>query len=353
MTLESLIEVTLLFARLGLAIIFCMAGVAKLSDLNGSRQAVRDFGVPPRFARLIGTGLPVVELVIAGGLLPVVTARYAAAASAVILIGFMAAMLINMAQGRRPDCGCFGQAWPDPVSNKTLGRNAVLMVLALFVAFEPGASLTGPLEAFTGGQAAGLLFAAVLLGLVALQGWLIFRLLRQNGRLLLCLETMEQQLDSDSPPVWYTPEDSLPVGAPAPNFRLPDRSGSLISLDDYLSLGQKVLLVFTSPKCLACQDLLPELAAWQRRFGRDLTMVTISQGSQADNTALFAGSSLKNVLFQRAGEVADAYQVYGTPSAVLVGPRGELLSGIAAGGVNIRRLISERVVEPIGAGLGR
>ena len=39
-------DAALLIARLVLAGVFTLAGVAKLSDLKGSRQAIIDFGVP-------------------------------------------------------------------------------------------------------------------------------------------------------------------------------------------------------------------------------------------------------------------------------------------------------------------
>ena len=39
-------DAALLIARLLLAAVFTLAGVAKLSDLKGSRQAIIDFGVP-------------------------------------------------------------------------------------------------------------------------------------------------------------------------------------------------------------------------------------------------------------------------------------------------------------------
>ena len=59
----------LLCARLLLALVFLVAGLAKLADLAGSRQALRDFGVPARLATPLGTLLPLAELVVAVALL--------------------------------------------------------------------------------------------------------------------------------------------------------------------------------------------------------------------------------------------------------------------------------------------
>jgi len=44
----------LLFARLLLCAVFLVAGLAKLADLTGLRQAMRDFGVPNNLADIFG-----------------------------------------------------------------------------------------------------------------------------------------------------------------------------------------------------------------------------------------------------------------------------------------------------------
>jgi len=44
----------LLFARLLLCAVFLVAGLAKLADLAGLRQAMRDFGVPNNLADIFG-----------------------------------------------------------------------------------------------------------------------------------------------------------------------------------------------------------------------------------------------------------------------------------------------------------
>jgi uncharacterized membrane protein YphA (DoxX/SURF4 family) len=42
-------NLVILLARLLLCVVFLIAGLAKLADLAGSRQALRDFGVPAAF----------------------------------------------------------------------------------------------------------------------------------------------------------------------------------------------------------------------------------------------------------------------------------------------------------------
>jgi hypothetical protein len=55
-------DVALLAARVVLALVFGVAGLAKLADRAGSRQALRDFGVPGWVAHPVGVLLPLVEL---------------------------------------------------------------------------------------------------------------------------------------------------------------------------------------------------------------------------------------------------------------------------------------------------
>src|SRR3954470_14831546 len=55
-------ETLVLGARILLVVVFATAGVGKVLDLAGSRQAARDFGVPESVAGATGVLLPLVEL---------------------------------------------------------------------------------------------------------------------------------------------------------------------------------------------------------------------------------------------------------------------------------------------------
>jgi uncharacterized membrane protein YphA (DoxX/SURF4 family) len=65
---------TLLITRLLLALIFLVAGAAKLSDRAGSRQGLIDFGVPAALAAPFAILLPLAELAVAISLIPRATA---------------------------------------------------------------------------------------------------------------------------------------------------------------------------------------------------------------------------------------------------------------------------------------
>jgi peroxiredoxin len=161
--------------------------------------------------------------------------------------------------------------------------------------------------------------------------WLGWQLLRQNGRLLLRIEALEQRLDELSGP----PEpEGLPVGTVAPEFDLPDLTGERRTLAGFRS--QPLLLIFFNPDCGYCRDLAPKLAALPRNNtsandGKPLLLI-ITSGDVVKNRQFFAGHKIaRPVLLQNDGEMAKAYQATGTPTGYLVGPDGRIASKLAVG----------------------
>jgi peroxiredoxin len=203
-------------------------------------------------------------------------------------------------------------------------------------------------------QLLGVSGGAVALGLLALlglEGWALVNLLRQNGRLLLRVETLEARLEgagaAPAPaPVPAAPEPGLPVGTPAPAFSLSGLYGETLTLDALRAAGKPVLLAFTDPHCGPCQALLPELGAWQREHAARLTVAPISRGTPEANRAKSTEHGLMNVLLQQGNEVAAAYQVAGTPGAVVVNPNGTVGSPLALGADAIRALVARTVGTP-------
>src|SRR5436309_7179367 len=89
----------------------------------------------------------------------------------------------------------------------------------------------------------GILLAwlAILVG-----GWLGWQLLRQNGRLLLRIEALEERLNELEFAEPDAPAGS-PVGSLAPSFDLPDLAGGRKTLDEFR--GQALLIIFFNPAC--------------------------------------------------------------------------------------------------------
>jgi len=104
----------LLLARLALTAAFAVAGVAKLLDRSGTREALREFGVPEGVVLPGGAILPLVELAVAALLIPISTAWVGAVAALALLLLFTAVVGLTLARGRRPECHCFAPARRDP-----------------------------------------------------------------------------------------------------------------------------------------------------------------------------------------------------------------------------------------------
>jgi len=359
-------DVLILLARLVLAGVFVVSGVAKLLDLAGSQKAMRDFGLPEPLARVAGIGLPIVELAVAVLLLPAVTAPYAGWAAVVLLAAFIAGISYNLARGNTPDCHCFGQLQSEPIGTPTLIRNGVLAAVALFVgvagfAYGPGPGLLDWTQEMDG--LAWVVLVGFLLTIAALAGvvWMLVHLLGQNGRLLVRLDKIEEALaaadieldDDDEDAAEDAFVEGLPYGTPAPAFSLTGLHGEQMTLAALRAAGNQVLLIFTDPNCGPCNALLPDIGKWQRELRSKLTVALVSRGTADAYLAKSAEHGLSNVLLQQNNEVADAYQVAGTPTGLLIRADGTIGSGLAPGGDAIRKLVDQvvedRVVIPLKA----
>ena len=342
-------DFTLLASRLLLAVVFLLAGLAKLADRAGTRQTLIDFGVPAPFAGPLGVLLPIVELACSAALVPRATAWWGALGALALLLVFVAGIAYNLVRGRTPDCRCFGQLHSAPVGWSTLARNAVLATVAGLVVWagpaNPGPSAIAWLSFLTTAQLVGLIAGAIVLGLLTAEGGLLLQLLRQNGRLLLRIETLEEQFASGASAA-LQPDTGLPVGSPAPDFRLADLDGETVTLDALRTVGKPVLLIFSDPSCGPCTALLPDVARWQRDHTATLTIALISRGSPEANRAGSDEHGIAHVLLQENQEVAQSYQAQGTPAAVLVRLDGTIGSRLALGALAINDLVVRSAGAP-------
>jgi len=122
--------------RVALAIVFAMAGGAKLADQAGARRTVAGFGIPGRFTAGGADLVIVLELAIALGLLLPTTATAAAAGALVLLGVFLAGLSLQLARGVKVPCACFGTLTTTPAGWPTLARNALLAAAAVFLLFS-------------------------------------------------------------------------------------------------------------------------------------------------------------------------------------------------------------------------
>lgn len=321
-------------SQLALALVFAIAGTAKLADPAGTRQAMEGFGLPA--ARAGALMLPILELGIAAALLPAPTAGWAAFAAVVLLLSFEILIFRALRAGSAPDCNCFGGLTQTEIGRGTLVRNVLLATGAAVIAVS---ALSERLSAFDWISVPASRDRIPMAGLIVLIAGLAFfcwQLLRQNGRLLLRLDAAGLGADATPGAVVLPP---LMRGAPAPAFAGTDLEGNPVSLESLLALGLPVALLFTSPGCAACELVLDAVGEAQRERGDALTVAVISGGSIDRIAEKAANYGLERVVPQHDDALFDAYRVNGFPGIVKIDSEGTIVSPVALGPAAVREVL--------------
>jgi hypothetical protein len=157
-------------ARLVLVPVFAVAGLAKLADIDKTREMLAGFGFRRGLLNFMVVALPLVELLVAAALIAPPAAFAGALAASALLAMFMGVIAFNLSEGRHPVCNCFGQIGSAPIGPLTLVRNGVLTGMALLaVAAGPDAAATWRLDELFGvTPLAALLGAGGVVGLMLL-----------------------------------------------------------------------------------------------------------------------------------------------------------------------------------------
>ncbi len=337
--------IVLLSIRLILLAIFALAGIGKLLDLKGSEKAVKDFGTPKEFAKFFAVALPFAEIVFAVCLLFVETSWIGAIGAMMLLLTFIGGMIWQLSQGNAPDCHCFGAIHSEPVSRKSLIRNVVFAVLAFVLILSgknnQGASLFDS-AADSSGNFMALMTGLATVGLLAVAVLYLKKISEQQTQIMRRIEILEfTALDGGREVLREdvaAPTTGLPIGAPAPDFVLPDVNGKQISFENLLMQAKPMLFFFVSPACKPCAALLPEIEKWQTELKGKLNFIFVSSGDVKENLDKFAGTTLKQVLLQKDREIALRFGAEWTPTAILVNNDGTIASRAAVGDKAIRDL---------------
>ena len=199
------------------------------------------------------------------------------------------------------------------------------------------------------GIAFGFTWAALAFGV-----WLVYHLLRQNGRTLLRLEALEAELGrlaslgervggqaDGGPEPAVKPfgdrslagsrinRNGLAVGTVAPPFTLPRLDGGELSLSDYA--GRAVLLVFSDPDCRPCDLLAPRLERLSRKT-RAVNVVMVSRGDPDRNRRKVAEHGVTfPVVLQDQWKLSREYAKFATPIAYLIDGEGRIAADVALG----------------------
>ena len=130
--------VVYLALRLGLGVLFLVAGVLKLRDPYAFALEISNYQLLPALAPWLAATLPAVEIAVGVALVAGTRAwvRAGALAAALLSIVFTVAVASAVARGVNVSCGCFGGD-SSPVSWLTVLRDVALVGAALWVYARP------------------------------------------------------------------------------------------------------------------------------------------------------------------------------------------------------------------------
>jgi thiol-disulfide isomerase/thioredoxin len=138
------------------------------------------------------------------------------------------------------------------------------------------------------------------------------------------------------PPQPVREGNALQPGQQVGDLRRPDLNGNLIDLGE--RRADPTLLLFWSPGCSHCQDLLPAMRDWDAEPDGP-RMVVVTSGPAGLNR----DAGLRAPMIQDdEGELKRTFGVLGTTAAVLIDGDGRVATDVARGTTGVRSLVAER-----------
>ena len=187
---------------------------------------------------------------------------------------------------------------------------------------------------------------AVLLLLILVSLWIgFYQLFKQQGRILLRLDQLEQHGPATHPRLEKSGEQTEPGGLPLqsvfPAFSLPDLTGKAVALDDFR--GRRVLLVNWNFECGFCDSIAEGLSRLETPFEkRNVQLLLLAQGEATANQEGAAEHGLKcPILLAKGPEDAGPFEQEGTPVAYLLDEEGRVAAAVARGADRVMALALE------------
>jgi peroxiredoxin len=117
----------------------------------------------------------------------------------------------------------------------------------------------------------------------------------------------------------------VPGRPAAPDFTLPDTTGTLHRLSDYR--GRTVIINFWATWCPPCREEIPSMnRAWRALRDAGVAMLAINVGEDEDTVFVFTADYPVDfpLLLDRSGEVIRQWPVKGLPTSYVIAPDGSL-----------------------------
>ena len=169
---------------------------------------------------------------------------------------------------------------------------------------------------------AWVLLGSLWLAMLSL-GILVFGLARQIGVIL----------ERIGPVGALHVASKLQIGAPAPVVEVTDLSGVQRSIGKPRTDHRSLLIVFLSPTCPACKELLPSVRAMRRSERDRVEVMLASDGEREPHVRFIAEHSLQDFPYLISEQLGLRYGVSRLPYAVMIDAAGVVR---ASGIVNTR-----------------
>jgi peroxiredoxin len=185
---------------------------------------------------------------------------------------------------------------------------------------------------------------AILISLYSI----FYQLLRQQGRILLRLDDLEQSATRGLGTIAESAElqpIGLSVGAPFPAFRYPDVAGRIFGLQDFA--GKRALLVHWSAECGFCAAIGKELVVLEDAFTKakaQLILLSRNDGSASRKQAEQLKLKSPILLAKDGSEALELFDDFGTPAAYLLDEQGRVAHPLVVGSGGVLNL-ARHVVE--------
>ena len=139
--------------------------------------------------------------------------------------------------------------------------------------------------------------------------------------------------------------EGVKVARRAPDLRLPNLQGRVVSLEEYR--GRRVLLVFTDTQCGPCDELAPYLVGLHRQHAENgLAVILVARGNAEENRRKAQQHGFQfPVVIPGKRQLSKEYGAFETPFAFLVGEDGVITRDVAVGRDAVLRLLCYVALE--------
>ncbi|MBI3192977.1 MAG: DoxX family membrane protein [Ignavibacteriae bacterium] len=131
---QTISHITVFLFRVGVGVLFVVAGITKLADTKTFAQTIQEFGITgDSISNIISYTFPIIELITGVGMIVGLGIRYSSAITMLLLFIFIALIIPIIAVGKTVNCGCFGVMSSESVDVILLLRDGVLLAITLVV----------------------------------------------------------------------------------------------------------------------------------------------------------------------------------------------------------------------------